>query len=86
MTSKRTKSQKQVAFAKLPPAIICKPLRFIGNTTPSTVKEDPITKMPVREPSPEFQAAREQADLGNGSFVKAMARRIDRRVARALAL
>ena len=80
------KKAKDAAYAKLPPAIIFKPLQFIGNNTSSTVKEDPITKMPVREPSPEFQAAREQADLGNGSFVKAMARRIDRRVARALAL
>lgn len=79
------KKAKDAAYASLPPAIIFKPLQFIGNNTPSTVKEDPITKMPVRVPSPEFEAAREQANLGNGLFVKGMARRIDRRVASALA-
>lgn len=70
------KKRKDAAYAKLPAAIICKPLQFIGNNTPSTVKEDPITKMPVRIPSPEFHAARDAASCGNGQFVKFMARRI----------
>lgn len=72
------KKIKDAAYAKLPAAIIFKPLRFIGNNTPSTVKEDPITKLPVRVPSPEYQCAREAANLGNGALVKAMARRISK--------
>jgi len=76
MTSKLTKSQKRAAFAKLPPAIICKPLRFIGDNTACTMKEDPITKLPVRVPSAEYQRARKAADRGNGALVKGIAREV----------
>lgn len=67
------KKAKDAAYAKLPAAIICKPLQFIGANTPSTVVIDPVMGIPTRVPSPEFRRARHAANRGDGAFVQAMA-------------
>lgn len=66
---------KDAAYAKLPAAIICKPLQFIGHRTAVKVT-DPVTGIDRWEPSPDYKLARVAADHGNGAYVKHVARRV----------
>jgi hypothetical protein len=74
-TTKLTKSQKRAAFAKLPPAIVCKPLRFILERTAIKVT-DPQRKQEHWVPGPAGIRARKLANRGDGGAVQAMAMRM----------
>lgn len=69
-----TKKAKDAAYAKLPPAIICKPLRFIGEHTNKLV-DDPAGGRRI-ELSPEYLAAKDAAKRGEGDYVKRIAHRV----------
>jgi len=77
MTKKKIlpRRAKDVAFAALPPAIICKPLRFIREQTAIKVT-DTATGTEHWAPGPEFERARKLADVGDGGAVQSMARRL----------
>ncbi len=71
----RIKKLKDAAYAKLPPAIICKPLQFIAKVHPPQKVINPVTGNADWVASPEYMAAREAANSGDGGFVKFLARR-----------
>ena len=68
------KIKKAAAWRAMPPAIICKPLRFIAANTPRVEIKNPLGKTVGYDHSPEYKAARRAADQGNGALVKSMAR------------
>ena len=70
------KRAKDAAFAKLPPAIICKPLRFIADNTHRQAIYSPTGELLGFEPSPEQKRARIAADRGNGVLVKVIANQV----------
>ena len=74
----RLKKLKDAAYAKLPPAIIFKPLRFIASVHPATKVIDPITGISAWVSSLEYEAGRKAADVGDGGLVKSLARRAAR--------
>ena len=76
MTKKLTKTQKQAAWRDLPPAIICKPLRFIRDNTPRVEIKDPLGNIVGFDDSAEYKAARHAANIGAGACVQASARRL----------
>ena len=67
------KKKKDAAYAKLPAAIICKPLQFIRQRTMVKVT-DPATGHSHWANGPEFSRARVFADRGDGAAVSSMAR------------
>lgn len=69
------KKAKDAAYAKLPPAIICKPLQFIRQRTMVKVT-NPATGHSHWANGPEFSRARNFADRGDGAAVQSMARNL----------
>lgn len=70
------KKAKDAAFAKLGPAKVCKPLRFIRANTDKVAITGPLGEHLGWDDSPEYKAARATADLGHGAQVQAQARAI----------
>ncbi len=69
------KKKKDAAYAKLPPAIICRPLQLIAQRTMVKVT-NPATGHDHWEHGPEYKRARIKASRGDGGFVKQMARAV----------
>lgn len=76
MTKKLTKTQKQAAWRAIPPAIICKPLRFIRANTERLAITNQAGDIIGYDDSAAYKAARATADRGHGAHVQAMARAI----------
>lgn len=69
------KKRKDAAYARLPAAIIFKPLRFIGEHTNKLVDDFASGGKRV-ELSIEYLAAKDAAKSGDGAYVKRMARSV----------
>ncbi len=70
------KKAKDAAYAKLPAAIIFKPLRFIRDNTPRVNIKDPLGNIVGYDDSVEYKAALRSAKFGAGASVQADARRL----------
>lgn len=70
------KKAKDAAYAKLPPAKILKPLRFIRANTERLAITNQAGEVIGFDDSAAYKAAREDADRGHGAYVQAQARAI----------